>query len=70
MFKETVHISVGNMKLSGEVEIDESVFGRKVKYHRGNPHVGRQVWIFRMIERATDRFIIYPVEERSGKSVS
>ena len=67
MFKKYVHNSVGNMKLSGEVEIDESLFGRKVKYHRGNPHVGCQVWIFGTIERATDRFIIYPVEERPEK---
>ena len=50
--------------LSGEIEIDESLFGRKVKYHRGNPHVGVKVWIFGMIERSSNRMIIYPVNDR------
>ena len=39
-----------HMQLSGDVEIDESLFGRKVKYHRGNPHVGCKIWVFGMIE--------------------
>lgn len=31
------------MKLSGTVEVDESLFGRCVKDHKGNPHVGVKV---------------------------
>ena len=35
------------MKLQGEIEIDdESLFGRRVKFHRGNPKKGMKVWIF------------------------
>lgn len=65
IFKEYFYRTVSYMKLSGEVEIDESLFGRRVKYHRGNPHVGCKIWIFGMIERSTDKFILYPVENRS-----
>ena len=31
------------MMLEGEVQIDESLFGRKVKYHTGNPNRGLKV---------------------------
>lgn len=30
-------------KLSGIVELDESLFGKRNKYHRGNPHGGMKV---------------------------
>lgn len=30
-----VHNTASNMKLSGTIEIDESLFGKKQKYHRG-----------------------------------
>ena len=32
-------------RFSGEVEIDESLFGRKCKYHRGYDRT-KKVWIF------------------------
>ncbi|XP_041472594.1 uncharacterized protein LOC121421858 [Lytechinus variegatus] len=31
-------------KLRGEVEIDESLFGRRTKYHRGDPRNGRKIY--------------------------
>ena len=62
---EYVYKNVFAMKFMGDVEIDESLFGRKVKYHRGNPHVGCKVWVFGIVERSTDRLIMYPVAERT-----
>ena len=50
------------LKFHGTVEIDESLFGRKVKAHRGDPNKGKRVWIVGLIERATNRIILYPVE--------
>ena len=42
-----------------DVETDESLFGRKVKYNKGEPkkHFG-------IIERVTNTLIIYPVDKR------
>ena len=36
-FKEFFQVTVKEKMLSGETEIDESLFGRKMKYLRGNP---------------------------------
>ncbi len=45
IFKEYMHreVIVKQMKLDGIVEIDESLFGRQLKYHRGDPTVGLRV---------------------------
>ena len=53
-----------NLKLQGEIEIDESLFGRRVKFHRGNPNKGMKVWIFGLVERRTNQVILYPVADR------
>jgi len=37
-------------KFSGEIQIDESLFGRRTKYHRGDPR-GLKVWISGLVER-------------------
>ena len=50
--------------ISGEIEIDESLFGRRIKHHRGNPTSGLRIWIFSMVERATNTMIMYPVNDR------
>ena len=67
MFVEYVYEDVLEkpMILKGIVEIDESLFGRKCKHNRGNPSSGSRVWIFGMVERQTNRMIIYPVEDRT-----
>ena len=57
------------MKLRGDVEIDESMFGRKCKYHRGNPHVGCKVWVVGLVERGSGRMILYPVENRDEATI-
>jgi len=48
IFKEYIYENVHgieNMTFSGIIEIDESLFGRKVKYNKGNPRVGLKVII-------------------------
>ena len=46
-------------KLSGIVEIDESLFGRQIKYHKGNPRSSGKIWIVGLVERASGRTIYY-----------
>jgi hypothetical protein len=41
--KEHFNRNITHKKLRGEKEIDESLFGRRVKYHRGNPHKGLKI---------------------------
>ncbi|XP_071508987.1 uncharacterized protein [Diadema antillarum] len=57
-------------KLRGEIELDESFFGRRCKFHRGNPNPGHKVWIFGMVERSTNRLIIYPVDRRDEATLT
>ena len=52
----------------GDVEIDESLFGRKIKYNKGEPK-GHRIWIFGMIERSSNTLIIYPVDKRDAATL-
>ena len=52
-------------KFSGIIEIDESLFSRKMKYHKRNPSSGFKIWKFGMVERETNKIILYPVSSRS-----
>ena len=45
IFKEHFHRNTKVKKLAGTVEIDESLFGKRTKFHRGNPHGGMKVCI-------------------------
>ena len=56
-----------SLKFNGTIEIDESLFGRKVKAHRGNTHSGTRIWIVGLVERLTNRLILYPVEDRTTR---
>ena len=58
-----------NIVFEGDVEIDESLFGRRCKYHRGNARVGMKVWIFGIISRATNSLILYPVDRRDEETL-
>ena len=40
LFKEHFHRHTKNKILEREIEIDESLFGRREKYHKGNPNAG------------------------------
>ena len=57
-----------DLKFSGIVEIDESLFGRKVKYHKGKSS-GMKIWIFGTIERSTNRLKIFPVDKRNSETL-
>ena len=56
-------------KLSGIVEIDESLFGRRIKYHKGNPRSTERIWIVGLVECKRGRIILYPVENRSRETL-
>lgn len=45
LYKEFVYNLLKTFQLSGVIEIDESLFGRKIKYHRGAKK-NQQLWIF------------------------
>ncbi|VDI29312.1 Hypothetical predicted protein [Mytilus galloprovincialis] len=64
IFCEHVYREYSSTVLEGEVEIDDSLIGRKVKYNRGKPS-GTIIWIFGLIERASHKLVIYPVDNRS-----
>ena len=55
--------------LSGEIEIDESLFGRTMKYLRGNPTPGMKIWILGLVERSSNTIILYPVADRSAETL-
>lgn len=57
LFKAYVADNMTNIKLRGTIELDESMFGHKFKYHRGNPNCGLKVWIFSMIDQETNRLV-------------
>ena len=63
LFKEHVFRNIMNKTISGEIEIDESLFGRKMKYKKGNPILGLRIWIFEMVERQSNTVILYPVSD-------
>ena len=54
------------MNFECEFEIDASPFGRKVKYNKGKTHDHR-IWIFRIVERASNKIILYPVDIEAQK---
>ena len=64
LFKQYVFKHYSTIKLAGEVEVDKSLFGRKVKYHRGEK-VGKDVWVMGLVERASNKILVFPVEDRS-----
>ena len=49
LFTQYVFDTYKTLKFTGEVEIDESLFGRKIKYNKGQPR-GNRIWIFGLIE--------------------
>ena len=63
LFRKYVMDHIFSEKFEGEIEIDESKFGRKRKYHRGHGS-GIDIWIFGMVEKKSNRIILYPVAKR------
>ena len=59
---------ISKMQPTGEIEIDENVFGRRRKYEKGEIK-GMAVWIVGLIERGTNKMIMYPVEDRTEETM-
>ena len=68
LFMEHIHKQYETMKFNTDVEIDESLFGRKIKYNRGRPG-GQKIWIFGMVERLSNLIILYPVDNRDAATL-
>ena len=68
LFVQWVYEVMRKKVFHGTVEVDESLFGKKVKHHRGNPR-GLHVWIVGLIERETNNIILYPVDNRSAETL-
>ena len=60
-----VYTCYQTIQLEGEVEIDKSLFGKKCKHHRGNPHTGLKCWVFGMVERLSNKLLLFPVTDRT-----
>ncbi|CAC5384063.1 unnamed protein product [Mytilus coruscus] len=65
MFCEYIYTEYEIIRFQGDVELDESLFGRKIKYNRGKP-TGNRIWIFGMIERSSNKIVMYPVDSRGA----
>lgn len=63
IFRQYTNDVVFNMKFSGDIEVDESIFGRRSKNNMG-ARKGCRVWIVGIVERSSKRIILYPVECR------
>ncbi|VDI73178.1 Hypothetical predicted protein [Mytilus galloprovincialis] len=53
------------IRFQGDVELNESLFGRKINYNRGKP-TGNRKWIFGMIERSSNKIVMYPVDSKGA----
>ena len=67
LFVEHVHRSYNTLKFKTDVEIDESLFRRKIKYNRGKP-CGQKIWIFRIIG-SSNLLVLYPVDNRNAETL-
>ncbi|XP_072180092.1 uncharacterized protein [Diadema setosum] len=68
-FVDDIYYGGQEPMLAGHVEIDESLFGRRrCKFHRGDPR-GQKIWILGMVERSTNRIILYPVDSRNENTL-
>ena len=55
-------------QFEGEVELDESLFGRKKKYNKGEPK-GHRIWIFGIIHRESNKLILFSVSHRDADTL-
>lgn len=59
------------LKLGREhpVQIDESLFGGRCKYHRGDHATHTQSWVFGMVEEVTGLNVLWTVDDRRRKTL-
>ena len=60
-------VQLGDGVQSDIVEIDESLFGKKRKYHRGTGN--QKYWVFGMIERDTKKSVLQIVDRRDRETL-
>ena len=68
LFCQYVFDAYHMINFEGEVEIDESLFGRKIKYHKGQPR-GNRIWIFGIVQRENNQIVLYPVSNRNAETL-
>jgi hypothetical protein len=51
------------------VQIDESLFGGRRKYNRGNHHIHTKGWVFGAIEESTNRCVMWLVDRRNKQTL-
>lgn len=64
-----VHEEIPKIKFKGPCQIDESHYGREVKYFRGQAYNGLDVWIFSIFDEDTGHFLYFPVDNRDGPTL-
>jgi IS1 family transposase len=52
------------------VQIDESLFGGRRKYNRGDHHRHVKSWVFGIVEETTNRCVLWPVNRRNRKTLT
>jgi IS1 family transposase len=52
------------------VQIDESLFGGRRKYNRGNHQRHIKSWVFGIVEECTNRCVLWPVKNRKRKTLT
>jgi len=67
MFCQFVYDEYEMLHFDDDVEIDESLFGRNIKYNRGNP-TGHRIWIFGIVHRRSNTLGLYPMDNRDAKT--
>lgn len=52
------------------VQIDESLFGGRCKYHRGDHHIHKKSWVFGMVEEETRLCVYWAVDDRKRNTLT
>jgi transposase-like protein len=52
------------------VQVDESLFGGRRKYNRGDHHVHVKSWVFGVVEEGTNRCVLWTVRRRNKETLS
>jgi hypothetical protein len=52
------------------VQVDESLFGGRRKYNRGNHYKHIKSWVFGIVEEVSNRCVLWPVKNRSRRTLT